>query len=106
MSAAYRIRARRASVTVTRIEEPEAGSLRMATRRYALITFDLDDTLWDVAPVLVRAEERVEQWMRMHCPRVPERFDRAALMELRRRRDSMGNVALLRGGVTRPGLGV
>ena len=57
----------------------------MATRRYALITFDLDDTLWDVGPVLARAEERVEQWMRMHCPRVPERFDRAALMELRRR---------------------
>jgi putative hydrolase of the HAD superfamily len=57
----------------------------MATRRYALITFDLDDTLWDVRPVLERAEETVEQWMRTHCPRVPERFDRAALMELRRR---------------------
>ncbi len=57
----------------------------MATRRYALITFDLDDTLWDVRPVLTRAEEKVEQWMRTHCPRVPERFDRAALMELRRR---------------------
>lgn len=57
----------------------------MATRRYALITFDLDDTLWDVAPVLARAEQRVEQWMRVHCPRVPERFDRAALMDLRRR---------------------
>ena len=57
----------------------------MATRRYALITFDLDDTLWDAAPVLARAEQRVEQWMRVHCPRVPERFDRAALMDLRRR---------------------
>jgi putative hydrolase of the HAD superfamily len=57
----------------------------MVTRRYALITFDLDDTLWDVRPVLARAEEKVEQWMRTHCPRVPERFDRAALMELRRR---------------------
>jgi FMN hydrolase / 5-amino-6-(5-phospho-D-ribitylamino)uracil phosphatase len=56
----------------------------MATRRYALITFDLDDTLWDVTPVLARAEQRVEQWMRTHCPRVPERFDREALMQLRR----------------------
>jgi len=56
----------------------------MAKRRYALITFDLDDTLWDVGPVLARAEQRVEQWMRTHCPGVPERFDRVALMELRR----------------------
>ncbi len=40
----------------------------MATRRYALITFDLDDTLWDVGTVLARAEQRVEQWMRDALP--------------------------------------
>lgn len=57
----------------------------MATRRYALITFDLDDTLWDVGTVLARAEQRVERWMQTHCPRVPQRYDRAALMELRKR---------------------
>jgi len=56
----------------------------MATRRYALITFDLDDTLWMSGPCS-RARGAVEQWMRTHCPRVPERFDRAALMALRKR---------------------
>lgn len=55
----------------------------MGARRFRLITFDLDDTLWDVRPVLVAAEERVEQWLRTHSPRVLERFDREALMRMR-----------------------
>ncbi len=52
-------------------------------RRFALITFDLDDTLWSVQPVLVRAEQQVEEWMLGHCPDVAQRFDREALMQLR-----------------------
>ena len=52
-------------------------------RRFALITFDLDDTLWSVQPVLLRAEQRVEAWMHEHCPDVALRFDRSALMQLR-----------------------
>jgi len=55
----------------------------MSVLRFRLLTFDLDDTLWDVRPVLVAAERRVEEWMRTHCPGVPERFDREALMRLR-----------------------
>ncbi len=50
------------------------------------IAFDLDDTLWDVEPVLARAERRLLEWMREHCPRIPERVSpeemRAARMRL------------------------
>jgi FMN hydrolase / 5-amino-6-(5-phospho-D-ribitylamino)uracil phosphatase len=38
------------------------------------IAFDLDDTLWDIEPVMLRAERRLLDWMREHCPRIPERF--------------------------------
>ncbi|MFO7277615.1 MAG: HAD family hydrolase [Pseudomonadota bacterium] len=38
------------------------------------VAFDLDDTLWDIAPVIARAEARLIEWMREHCPRIPERF--------------------------------
>ena len=38
------------------------------------IAFDLDDTLWDIEPVMARAERRLLDWLREHYPRVPERF--------------------------------
>jgi FMN hydrolase / 5-amino-6-(5-phospho-D-ribitylamino)uracil phosphatase len=34
------------------------------------VAFDLDNTLWDVEPVLERAEERLAAWLRQHCPRI------------------------------------
>ena len=34
------------------------------------IAFDLDNTLWDVEPVLVRAEAQLGEWLREHCPRI------------------------------------
>lgn len=37
------------------------------------IAFDLDNTLWDVGPVIVRAEQRLHAWLREHCPRITER---------------------------------
>ena len=37
------------------------------------VAFDLDNTLWDVEPVLERAEARMLEWMKEHCPRIPER---------------------------------
>jgi len=50
------------------------------------VAFDLDNTLWDVDPVLARAEEQWLQWLRENCPRIPERFSldelRAARMQL------------------------
>ncbi|WP_339405596.1 HAD-IA family hydrolase [Pseudomonas helleri] len=34
-----------------------------------LITFDLDDTLWDTAPVIVRAEAVLRDWLTTHAPK-------------------------------------
>jgi 2-haloalkanoic acid dehalogenase type II len=52
------------------------------------IAFDLDNTLWDVEPVLERAEQCLASWLHEHCPRMaqavtPEdmRRARAALAE-------------------------
>jgi HAD superfamily hydrolase (TIGR01549 family) len=38
------------------------------------ILFDLDDTLWPIAPVILQAEESLFAWLREHAPRVAERF--------------------------------
>jgi FMN hydrolase / 5-amino-6-(5-phospho-D-ribitylamino)uracil phosphatase len=38
------------------------------------VAFDLDNTLWDVDPVIARAEDRWMEWLREHCPRIPERL--------------------------------
>lgn len=46
------------------------------------ITFDLDDTLWEVWPVVERAEELLHDWLVEHYPRIPERFTALALREL------------------------
>jgi FMN hydrolase / 5-amino-6-(5-phospho-D-ribitylamino)uracil phosphatase len=38
------------------------------------VAFDLDNTLWDVDPVIARAEDRWMEWLREHCPRIPEQL--------------------------------
>lgn len=43
------------------------------------ITFDLDDTLWAVGPVIARAEEQFYQWLSQSCPRITQRYDQDAL---------------------------
>jgi putative hydrolase of the HAD superfamily len=52
------------------------------------VAFDLDNTLWDVEPVLARAEERLLEWLHEHCPRIPGQVSledmRAAREELAR----------------------
>lgn len=39
-----------------------------------LISFDLDNTLWDVDPTLARAEHAMEKWFEDHFPGFAERF--------------------------------
>lgn len=46
------------------------------------ITFDLDDTLWEVWPVVERAEALLHDWLVAHYPRIPERFTPLELREL------------------------
>jgi putative hydrolase of the HAD superfamily len=48
----------------------------------AAITLDLDDTLWPIEPVIARAEERLDAWLKIHCPRA------TAAWASRRRRSS------------------
>lgn len=43
------------------------------------IAFDLDNTLWEIESVLVRAEQRWIEWLRENCPRIPERLSLADL---------------------------
>jgi FMN hydrolase / 5-amino-6-(5-phospho-D-ribitylamino)uracil phosphatase len=38
------------------------------------VAFDLDNTLWDVDPVIERAEARWLDWLRENCPRIPEKL--------------------------------
>ncbi len=47
------------------------------------ITMDLDDTLWDVLPVIMRAEAALGAWLEEHYPGIPERFPREKMLELR-----------------------
>ena len=48
-----------------------------------VITFDLDNTLWDVEPVLVKAEAAQYQWLLEHCPRLPRRFSKREMRDRR-----------------------
>ena len=42
--------------------------------RVRAITLDLDDTLWEIDPVIRRAESILWEWIRAHYPRIPETF--------------------------------
>lgn len=53
--------------------------------RIRAITLDLDDTLWPIGPVMLRAEQRLDEWLRAHCPPVAEAWPVAAMRELRDR---------------------
>ena len=54
------------------------------------ILFDLDDTLWPIAPVILQAEQTLFAWLANNVPRVAERFTidslRQARLELLARR--------------------
>ncbi|MFQ5608672.1 MAG: HAD family hydrolase, partial [Woeseiaceae bacterium] len=47
------------------------------------ITIDLDDTLWEIMPVIVRAEKRLYEWYGENYPRIVEMFSRRDIMALR-----------------------
>lgn len=38
------------------------------------LTLDLDDTLWPVAPVIARAEQRLHEWLADRAPRTAQQF--------------------------------
>lgn len=47
------------------------------------ICFDLDNTLWDIEPVLLRAEHILADWLHMRYPRIPEQFPAEAMLAMR-----------------------
>ena len=47
------------------------------------ITLDLDDTLWAIHPVIVRAEKALYAWLQEHYPRITERFSPEELLHMR-----------------------
>jgi putative hydrolase of the HAD superfamily len=47
------------------------------------ITIDLDDTLWEIHPVIHRAERILREWLQEHYPRTTEMFSPDAARELR-----------------------
>ena len=48
------------------------------------ITIDLDDTLWEIHPVIRRAEARLREWLAERYPRTMEMFDVESVWALRR----------------------
>ena len=65
------------------------------------IAFDLDNTLWDVEPVLARAEAQLGAWLREHCPRIaasvsPEDMRRARFELAQREPHNAHDVTYLR----------
>lgn len=49
-----------------------------------LITFDLDDTLWDVRPALIRGEQAQNTWLEQHYPQAMAGMDDATLLARKR----------------------
>ncbi|MEH6591175.1 MAG: HAD family hydrolase [Halioglobus sp.] len=49
-----------------------------------VITFDLDNTLWDVEPVLLKAEAAQREWLLENRPGTIEHYDHDALWEFKK----------------------
>jgi len=64
-----------------------------ASQQIAAILFDLDDTLWPITPVIVRAETLLFDWIRTHASAVAQKHSIASLRarrsELMRERPSL-----------------
>jgi putative hydrolase of the HAD superfamily len=63
-----------------------SGSSKLATvNGIRTITLDLDDTLWDLHPVIRRAEQRLYEWLGERYPRITEMFEPLDIREARSR---------------------
>ena len=64
------------------------GSLQFGViglHRIRAITIDLDDTLWEIEPVIRRAEAEQWAWLECHYPKIPLAFTPNASFALRER---------------------
>ncbi len=53
------------------------------TQTIKLITFDLDNTLWENDSVIRNAEKQLHRWFEQHAPAVLVRFNQQELLQLR-----------------------
>jgi len=56
------------------------------TRRHPwpkAVLFDLDETLWPIAPVIIEAEQILFAWLREHAPRVAQQYTIETLRQAR-----------------------
>lgn len=53
--------------------------------RIRALTLDLDDTLWPIEPIMLRAEAELDRWLGEHCPEVAAAWPIGAMRELRTR---------------------
>ena len=63
---------------------PGQNAAREIDVTISVITFDLDNTLWDVEPALLRAEEAQQNWLKEHRPGAVEALDHDALFEFKK----------------------
>ena len=61
-------------------------SVNAARPPVAAILFDLDDTLWPITPVIVRAEQILFDWIRVHAAPVAEKY---SIESMRARRNEL-----------------
>ena len=57
---------------------------KIAKMTISVITFDLDNTLWDVEPALIKAEQVQQQWLLQHRPGAVDAFDQKSLLEFKK----------------------
>ena len=63
-----------------------SGSGKLATvNGIRTITLDLDDTLWDLHPVIRRAEQRLYEWLGERYPGITKMFEPVDIREVRSR---------------------
>ncbi len=67
------------------IPNPLLQKRQTVVRRIRAISLDLDDTLWEVGPVIRQAESELWHWLGAHYPRVTARFSPKIAFELRQR---------------------
>lgn len=67
------------------VDDTGAGIHIPTVKGIRTITVDLDDTLWEIHPVIRRAEQRLRDWLGQNYPRITEMFAAPDVAEVRAR---------------------
>jgi putative hydrolase of the HAD superfamily len=64
---------------------PTRSRAGAAIRNVKVVSFDLDDTFWDCAPAIIRAEQVLYEWLQVVTPRITAIHDQQSLIDYRTR---------------------